>query len=1080
MAVQFQTVDVKFTQGLDNKTSKKLVVPGKWDTLINVTLSKDYALKRRDGYEVLISGQAGNGLVTRDAELLVVNGDAVSTVDSTTPAVAKQVPGRLPFVDIAKSEVISNESNHDALDMAYGNGFTCYVWRERNSANVATGINCTVIDDASGGELVSNRVILASATASSPRVVFVAGAFFIFVMDTPNLQCAVIATSAPSTVGTTASIQLDANLSNKNFDAISINSTDAFVTFVYTDGTTSVRALAVTRAGTVPAISAGPVNVVTEANVTNASIQALTCAEYAAGGLVGVFLIHTAGGALGGGLVGTVINSATLAVTTASALIDATVPPVASATHCTATAIGSNMQVFTDQQSSYLSANLRPLRSVLVSSVLAAVLPAGTALRSATFRINAAEASGPQGPFISGKAFTSGSRTFLPLMMLENYFRPLAPLGVNTDNLSTQCSFYVADMTDWSTSAGTGIVRIVAGALYRVLGLIDTTLGGAAPTVSTPCSTPALASGFGIALMERGRLSLVSGVNITPVGISRVTMTPRTSSPGLDVELGESAYLTGGQLGNYDGVQITQHGFPNFPEGISAVRVATGGAGGKLTVGVHQLVAVYEITDGAGNRHQSAPSLPVSVTVQLDSDTIAALCPTTQLPQSAGYDTALSTLNIVFYMTAAGGLTFYRTVSDFATPLTNNVAASTVGASIGTPQVMPDARLTQNELLYTQPNQAGTTLPNIAPGPVHGIGVSQKRVWYFKSDQQRYGFSQEVLPNTGLQFNDALGGSIPAGVGNGVATFALDEKTILFCERKLFVVYGRGPSPSGGFNNFSEPEPIASDVGCTDARSVLETPMGLIFKSAKGFQLLRRDLSVEYIGDGVAAYDAFDVTAAVLLGDEQEARFTLGGTEGQTLVYSYGNLNGPQWSVFHLDSPGALMDAVWWPTSERYVHLHKSTALFPGLMQDTPGAYIDGVGAASPLLAFILARTSFLKVGALEGFQRVRWLYVTATADAAPTTNFAISVDFDDVYAALTVGAYTATTDLGTIAFPSVQAVDLRHRLARQKCKSVAFTFLDAPTAGDPTKVPLTGLQAMALEIGLKKGVNRLPAAQSV
>ena len=54
--------------------------------------------------------------------------------------------------------------------------------------------------------------------------------------------------------------------------------------------------------------------------------------------------------------------------------------------------------------------------------------------------------------------------------------------------------------------------------------------------------------------------------------------------------------------------------------------------------------------------------------------------------------------------------------------------------------------------------------------------------------------------------------------------------------------------------------------------------------------------------------------------------------------------------------------------------------------------------------------------------------------------------------------------------------VDFRHSLQHQKCKSVAFTFVDTPTVGNPSGV---NFQDLSLELGLKRGLKKLPAAQS-
>lgn len=1106
MPLDFQVAPIAFTEGLDTKTQSKLVVPGKWTTLTNYSLSTKGSPQRRCGIAPLVTGATGNGLALHDDELLTISGGAVSSVSQATSTVKRQ-PGVMPYLDISeKREVIFNNGFYDSCDTAYGDGLTCTVFREYTSGMTVTGLGVTVTDTVSGAKMLNNSTLILSATAVCPRVVFADNAFFIFYILGANLFCRIIATSAPTTLGAQTSLYLDATLLSVNFDACAfpLGDNPVSVAFVVTGANApffSVRGLEVSRVGTTPSSSTH--DLVTAANVTAASIQALTCRAYAGSANVGVFLVHTAGGAIAGGLVAVTTDSS-LGIASGPALIDATIPPVASPCHVTCTTAGANMQVFTDQQSSYLTANIRPLRVGVVSSALAVVLAFGNLMRSATFRVNAGEAAGPQGPFIAGKAFTtSDSRTFLPVCLLENFNITVA----NVITQSAQCSAYLVETTDWSTSSSTGTFAVVGGMLYGSLGLVDTTLGGAAPLVTALCSTPTLADGvsFGIALQERGKLSLVrtsgatSSVNATPVGLSTFSMKPRVTLKPISAQLGETTYFAGGTMGAYDGKQIMGFPFPSYPEGINAVANATGL--GSLTVGVHQLVAVYEFVDGAGKRWQSGPSPAVSVTVANATDEIDAIVPTTQLSQAAGYTGVsgnLDTMRIVFYMTAAGGLTFYRAPNSFATPLLNTPATSTVSATgataIGRGIAMPDANLAANEQLYTQPSIAGTTLPNIAPPPSTALAVVQNRLWYDKADKPGwYGYTQQPIVNVGLQFADSLEAMLPASAGHPSGFAELDEKVVIFAREKIFVQFGSGPRPDGSYSSYSLPQDTAADVGCIEPRSILEVPDGVMFQSLKGIYLLTRDLQTRYIGAGVQAYTnpastspPAQIYGAMMHGDRSEARFVLQEpgttTTFRLLVYSFLN---DAWST-HLGAISSgggapysyfMNDIAWWPAAKQsgnaqgaVVHITTATS---GLHRDNESVFYDTYGANAPLAVRAQAITSWLKVSALEGFQRVRWLYATGSNSSGNTldTSFTLSVAFDDALAGSNTYNFSFTPT-GT------EAIDFRHKPRTMKCKSVLFAFLDTPTSG--TAQGLTGIEAMALEIGIKKGVHRLPAASSV
>lgn len=1081
--LEFETVDVKFTHGQDQRTQRKLV-QGKWDTLLNYSLSKDNTPVRRDGAQVLLAANA-NGLISHNDELCTILSGSMATVSATGTPVAKTVPGEVPYVDLAKTEIDSTPGYHDAPDVAYGSGFACYVWRDRNESGTLVGIRCSLVDVSSGAKLVNAALIASGTTFVSPRVNATSTAFHMFFIDTsgtPTLYGVVIEFSAPTTVGTPAPLVASANLSGKNFDVCRYLSA-SLIAYVWTDGVTSLRILQVTNTGTVPSILQGPTNAISEANVNNAAIQAVAVAPFIGEAHAGAYVVTTAGGAIAGGCVG-VVNDGFLAVTAGPTNIDASIPPVAGACHVTAVSDSStHMMVFTDQYSSYGSVDFRPLRDISTTTALAAT-PL-TLLSSACFDSNIARAQGHQGPWIAGKAFLVGSAMFLPVQVLENYQGGAVPTSAASGcaNNNEQCSWYLLDVSNAVLGAAPAFT-VVSSALYGTLGFNFTISANIAPPCQTPCSVagPTTSAGYIVGVQEKARLQLVNTFGFFTAGnLSSLTLTPRVSNGAVSAQLGESTFIAGGQLGDYDGKQVIQHGFPMFPEGARATNVASG-AGLGLTVGVHQLVFVYEWTDGAGNRTQSRPTVPISVTVLNTTDQIDCIVPATQLPQNAGYNSSVSTLTVVAYMTVASGLAFFRVIESLTTVNTNTTAASVVTFSIGLLGAA-DNVISANELLYTQPTLGTASLSNNPPGPVSALCVGRNRLWYLKADQPfQWGFSQALSPNTSLQFNSSLGGFLPQDSGGAVAVAMLDEKTIFFGKRRIYFVTGNLPDSGGNNNGLSDPLDIQSDVGCSDARSVLgEMPDGILFKSQQGWHMLGRDLSVRYVGAGVSQFDSQTVTSAVLMQDRKEARFTM--SAGVTLVYST-LLN--EWSYFiygaSTTSGYVVADAAWWPSLSRYVWC----SINDGSNSDKPGAFSDQVGAHAAENFTTLARTAWLKIGALEGFQRVRKVLVTNSTTANPGTlnsTLFLAVYFDDSYTNAInylVTFQSATIASNTDPFPQTsQSVDYRHIIEKlQKCKSIAFEF--GETANSTTASTLTGIQAIALEIGRKPGVRRLGSGQTV
>lgn len=1077
--LDYQLASVIFDKGLDTHNQKKLVVPGKWNVLNNLTLQENGTPIRRDGVTNLVAGRTGNGLATYNNQLLAIDGEDVYSV-SKALSTANQVSGAHGFVGIAKKEIQRSIGMQDSVDVAVGsstssatNNLTCYVWREKTATATVTGVNVALFDESTGTVLIQNTQMRTNAAVFCPRVVFCpnvmanGGTFYIFYNQGGNLYGRSITTAAPTTL-TAEALLVFGGVAGINFDCCAfgtatapVGATGAMVSFVTTVAPNSVLTMMV-DGGATPTVSAGPTAIFTAANITAANICAITCVPFSAA-LAATFIYGFAGDPLSG-VAGATINAA-FAVVTAETLINIVTPTVNNPCHITASVVGSIFRVAWDERSSWSTANSLPLYSIRVSSVMAQSGASLAPILSSSFAGAATDPAGPRGPYISGKAFTSGGRVLLPIEVLENY-QALAATKANNNQQSTCFILDIGGTAELDTKG------IVGKALYGAVGVA--TINNNPPVVAQPCSTPALGDGsFAYGTTERTLLSFVGGFNISPTGVVRLTLTPNTTQAPIKAQLGESTYLSGGMVTNFDGVRVQEHPFHLFPEGINVEVV---NAAGTMTDGVHLVVCIYEWVDHAGQRHQSAPSLPVSATCAGGNDALRVRVPTLHCTQL----TTLGEVKVVAYITQAGGLTFNRvgTVGAGAAGTDNDPTA----AYVTLPDItQPDAEYAVNEVLYNQPLLAGTTLPNLGPPPTDAVWTHGGRLFFNQADQPGLlGYSQPYTNNLGLQFNPALALTWPIGEGGTFKAGAeLDEKNIVFCSRKLYVSYGTGPNLAGNFSNYSDLQAINSDVGCSDARSVLSMPQGIIFKSAKGFYLLGRDLSVRYIGEGVAEFDSYTITGAVLLEDRHECRFGTNSTAHPQLIYSY--LGEGQWSTnSYVDATYVTRDALWWPTQGQYVAIDATY----GVQTDWSNKY-DSFSGTGRGIAWT-ARTSFLHLVALGGFQRARWLFLTGVSQAAnpmggnsPQSDFKFDVYLSDVY---TAAAYSFTVDLNTISFASpLDTVDLRHKIESQKCKSIAFQFTDTPTLSEgQSGYQMDGIQALTLEVGLRRGTMKLAAAQGV
>lgn len=1094
--LDFQMVSVDFTGGLDTRTNQKLRVPGKWDLLTNCTHSKDGSLSKRDGVRALVADANGHGLATFDDELLSINGTTVSTTIANPSLHSSAVSGQLACLHLDKKEVRRTSDDHDSIDCAVGNGLECYVWRRLVpvAGVMQYAIEFCVIDSTTRAYLF--RPTHLETASALPRVVFVGDAFMFLWRHTAtgDLHAAVCDLTVGIGPITNLGIAIGAMALDAvafGFDAVTNFVDTAAVSYVYADGATSVRCSQVTYnpVTRVPVVMA-TTNLITEAQLSNANICGLAIA------LVGgapfatnyacTFVASIPGAKTMAGFAANAIDDA-WALASAATRIDAA-PPIspplvtAQPTHVVATrypvsAATAICQAFVDGFCDAGGIGGTGVRAIMSYSVringagfVLTVLSSRAVLNSNTTTATLA----PQGPFICGYpmiiknpvggSFDAPETLALPVCLWENII---------------QSGVFVVD-------AYTGAV--IGKALYGQAGWrID---NSSSPSTPRRTSTPRTArTGLATHLLpvqELGRLEALDGVDTTKRGVAALVVTPNIPLPSSaagawaprKTQIGRSTMIANGSLSAYDGLSVTEAGFDLFPEGIV---ITTNAGAGTWAAGTYEFVAIYEHVDAQGQRHQSAPSPPVQVMVALN-DSVTVRVPTLQLTQRSG-------VRHVVFCTQPNGTTFNRT-SNLTTALGLDVINSKAIAESST--TFPANPPASNELLYSQPFVADTTLPNDGPGPCSKLAAHQGRLWMSLDDSPgAYRYSQALVEGVGLQFNETLGGVLPVDAGRIVGFASMDEMLVILTERKLYRITGSGPTVSGGYNGYSDPVEIPSDVGCNSVASVLPTPEGVMFRSEKGWYVLSRDLQVKYVGGPIKRWDSDLVSSVVMLRDRQEIRVSSSGTFDTAFAgalqfcHSYVS---DTWSVFQVTSltttpipfSNGLMvfDAVWW--QGRYVTI----SYYDGINEDLNGVYLDQPGAninAFPI--GMSARSSFLHLSALEGYQRVRWLYLTASAPAAPATSLSFRIDFDDLYQVRNPpgapGCYlTSGLTLTALPFANPASIDLRHKFRRQKCKSVAITVNENPIAAG--SAGLTGFQALALQIGVRRGTNKLPAAQAV
>ena len=665
---------------------------------------------------------------------------------------------------------------------------------------------------------------------------------------------------------------------------------------------------------------------------------------------------------------------------------------------------------------------------------------------------------GPDGPYLAGKAFILGGAPYVPVAM----------------GSELQPGLYVMD------AAG----NIQASALYGSLAASSSNpvfASGAKWGSILPGSPVVSQNIVSLATAQQGKLSFTNSVNTTASGVARLLLgygrtdalqqqyAPVASPPLWHAQAANCLYFSGSYLGMYDGRQCSEAGFFYFPEDTAVDAVA-----GNGITGTFLFLAVYEWVDGQGQRHQSAPSPSVPITLT-DGSGIAG-----------GVNYHAATLRIgarapgatvVFYRTQAQGTTFYRINA------VNNAIANdpTTGIVNGTDSTMTTSAaadpIAANEILYT----TGGYLPNDNPPACNAIAEYQGRIIFSNAeDDQDWRFSQPPSIGQGLYFNEALlGGRTPQETGRISAFGVLDDKLIICTPTNKLWTSGQGPAANGLNGSYSQPQVLPSGVGCIDQRTIVVIPDvsiqdspvqiaragGLAHYSSQGLFLLTRGLSDEFFGFAMGdqlsgPISTSGISGAVLMEDKGQVRWTTSGNTPTADVIVYDYLFG-QWSTFTA-SLGTTCAVIWggnWTFGSG--HAIYQDEGFPGLDFGT-----------TPVVGSFT--TAWIKLAALQGFERIRKAVFFGPYSSPSTITIVENTEYDTV-----TGSWPSMSIL-TSGLKTKDGLRWQFRwgVPQQKCQAIQFVVTDTPdgTGANPTGA---GFSGMTLELGVKKGTAKLSAGKS-
>jgi hypothetical protein len=469
------------------------------------------------------------------------------------------------------------------------------------------------------------------------------------------------------------------------------------------------------------------------------------------------------------------------------------------------------------------------------------------------------------------------------------------------------------------------------------------------------------------ALPVRTRLAGETGTQFRETGVRLFALDFESDASHQTAQLGRGLYMGGACPMHYDGRVWTEQGFHVGPELI----VATPGVGGSMTSSTTvEYRAWYEHTDAQGEVHRGPTSIGTLVTMGGVDTQVTLTVPMLRVTRKT---------NVQICVARSRSADTGKTAEMFrVTSLDPTTDGAVNGFIANDPTVdsvtfidrMSDDDLEEQEPIYTD----GGILSN-DPAPLGSSVARGKSRLFFTdpSDGNVIRYSQTIEDGFGLECPPELTIKIDP-FGGDITALAVDgDRIVVFKTFAIFVFAGDGPLANGdtATSGFSTEQLLTSDVGCTDPASIVLTPGGHMFKTAKGIYAMTgaaagRDQhqgigAVQYVGAPVEAFNAQSVRRATVMPDRTQVVFLT--DDGLTLLYDY--LFG-QWSTFtnHEGLDAAVV-------SGRYHYLRADGRLF----RETPGVFSDA--GTRIRLRF---ETAWLHIAEqLQGFQRFWYLHLLGT-----------------------------------------------------------------------------------------------------
>lgn len=505
-------------------------------------------------------------------------------------------------------------------------------------------------------------------------------------------------------------------------------------------------------------------------------------------------------------------------------------------------------------------------------------------------------------------------------------------------------------------------------------------------------------------------------------------------------EVNRNTVLAGSCPQSFDGSFFEETGFNHRPYITNVVSAGVG----SLQIGTYLFCATFVREDAHGNIIESAPS-------DVYTEVVAGA--------NVGYTVTVNNYGLTscqnvktrIYRTTVNGSTFY-----LDSGIANVFSAGDT-----------DTEITANTPIYT----TGDVYPNEPMPPCRVVVEHDDRLWCAGGEAgDTIYFSKGISDDIAPEWNRLFNRRIPVSAGRVVNMVSLDDKLVIFCEKRIGFIYGDGPTDTGAQDNYSEFIEAVSGYAIPwgEPHSVVRATDGVWFRCGFGFRLLGRNMQIVQEGGSDLASEideamsSLTVVRALIGSTAQQVRFYV--SDGTVYVY---DMSYKQWSQF---TNFSAVDCT--SIGDDFYHLSST----PKLYVQNKNSYHDRTDDSGLIVGTLT--TAWLSFAGLQGFQRVSRIMLLGQLPIADSSGYTVVVqaayDFvDATYTTLYSGSVLRLAAGST-------AIQMEMQPTTQKCESlrlkVTVTPIEVATDGTRT-IRLTGIN---LVVGLKQGRYKLPSANKV